>query len=340
MGRLGRRVGAFIILCMAFGDIHGFAATPPQSSPLRFVRIGTGPTGGTYFPIGGLIANAISNPPGSAECDLGGSCGVPGLIAAAVATQGSVDNVKRLAEGSLDFAISQANVALDAFAGRSEFAGKQQLADLRAIGVLFPEAVHVVVRADARISAIGALRGKRVSVGEPRSGTFTTAETILSAFGLRTKDLTASYSKLARAGEELRAGRIDGFFMVAGYPVEAIATLAESMPIALVPITGKAAESVTKREPILTPTMIPGGIYKDVPATPTLGVPALLVVDAKTDEALVYAVTKALWDQRNQRVLRSGHPEGRNIRIERSLDGLTIPLHPGAARFYQEAKKG
>jgi TRAP transporter TAXI family solute receptor len=325
------RVGVAIVALAVVAP--GFAAA---AEPDRFIRIGTGPIGGTYFPIGGLIANAISNPPGSAACELGGSCGVPGLIAASVASQGSIDNLQALAGGRVDLGLAQADVARDAYRGEGVFAGRPAMAELRSIGNLFPEAVHVAVRADAGIKGIAQLKQRRVSLGEPDSGTLATAKTVLGGFRLAPRDLTASFEKLTRATDRLARGEIDALFMVGGYPVEAIARLSDTLPIALLPIDGKPAEEILAQEPLLAPSVIPAGSYAGVKPTPTVGPRAQLLATARLPDELAYAITKALWHPGNRRLLDGGHPEGRNILLAQAVDGLVAPLHPGAARYYAE----
>ena len=325
---------ALLLLYTAIGLAGSIGSpTSPRAEEIRFVRIGTGPIGGTYFPVGGLIANVISGPPGSMACDLGGSCGVPGLIAAAVSTQGSLDNVRGMAGATLDLALCQANIAHDAYTGSGLYAGNR-VETLRVIANLFPEAVHVVVRKDGGIRSIGELEGKRVSVGEKNSGTLATAKTVLRGYGLALKDLKPVYEKLVRSADMLTAGEIDAFFMVGGQPIAAIAHSAERIAIALLPINGRDAERILGAEPFFSPTLIPGDAYTGVPATETIGVGAQLLVLATMDEDLAYAITRSLWDPRNRKVLDAGTPNGRRMRLQSALDGLAVPLHAGARRFY------
>ena len=131
--------------------VAGPAQAQTQDKGLKFFRIGTGSTSGVYFPIGGLIASAISNPPGSRQCDRGGSCGVPGLISVAQATMGSVDNVQAIATGALESGLAQADVATWAYNGTGIFKGKKPVTNLRAIANLYPESIHVVVRRAAKV---------------------------------------------------------------------------------------------------------------------------------------------------------------------------------------------
>ncbi len=248
------------------------AADPAQD--IRFLRIGTGATGGTYFPVGGLIANAISNPPGSLDCLKGGSCGVPGLIATAVATQGSVENVRAVAAGALDMALTQANVAFYAHSGAGPFADREPLVELRAVANLFPEAVQLVTRRDSGIESVRDLKGKRVSLGEPESGTLVITDIVLGGYGLGRGDLTASFERVGTAGDMLVAGEIDAFFMVSGYPMTAISQTAESIPIRLVQILGPEADKIRKSYPFLGADVIPAGTYDGVGGTVTLKVGA------------------------------------------------------------------
>src|SRR5215510_6799718 len=159
----------------------GGAGAPPVGAQdeTRFFRIGTGPTTGNYFTIGGIIANAISNPPGSRPCDKGGSCGVPGLIAVAQTTQGSVQNVELIADRTLDSGLCQSDVAYWAYSGTGMYSGGTPFDGLRTIANLYQESLQIVVRADSKIAAIGDLRGKRISLGGRGSGTRATAVLVL-----------------------------------------------------------------------------------------------------------------------------------------------------------------
>ena len=146
---------------------------------MQFFRIGTGGTAGTYYPIGGLIANAISNPPGSRACEEGGSCGVPGLVATAVASNGSVGNVNSINGGTLEAGFSQSDVAYWAQTGTGLWEGQPAVEKLRLIANLYPESIHLVARKDAGIASVADLKGKKVSLDEPGSGTLVDAKIIL-----------------------------------------------------------------------------------------------------------------------------------------------------------------
>jgi TRAP transporter TAXI family solute receptor len=304
---------------------------------LKFFTIGTGGTAATYYPVGGVIANAISNPPGSRPCDEGGSCGVPGLIASAVSSRGSVDNVNAIVSGLRNSGFAQSDVAYWAYTGTGTMEGQPPAADLRAIAALFPEHIHLVALADSGINSVADLAGKRVSLDEPGSGTFVDANLILEANGLTEGSFTAEALKPDASGDALRNGQIDAFFFVGGFPTGAIVELASAVKIKLVPIDGAGAEALTSKYAFFSASDIPEGAYEGVPATATVAVGAQWITSAKEDEALIYEITKALWNEKSRVLLDVGHAKGKSITADTALEGIGIPLHAGAERFYKEA---
>lgn len=313
------------------------AAFALENAALRFFRIGTASTAGTYFPIGGILANAISHPPGSRPCERGGSCGVPNLIAVVQSTDGSVDNVRQIASGNLDSGFVQADVAYWAYHGKGLFADQGPTRNLRAIANLYPEAVHVVIRQDADVRRIEDLAGKRISIDREGSGTRVDAKLILQAHGLTTDDIRAAGVPAGQAADMVRTGDLDGFFFVAGTPAKAIANLAEEVPLALVPIAGPESEALRRDYPFFARHAITAGTYFNIAHTDTLAVGAQWIVDERIDAETVYQITRALWHPNTRLLLDSGHPKGAQIRLETALDGVGIPLHDGARRWYEEA---
>jgi TRAP transporter TAXI family solute receptor len=303
---------------------------------ITFFRIGTGGTSGTYFPIGGLIANAISNPPGSRACADGGSCGVPGLVATAVASNGSVANVAAIASGSMQSAFTQSDVAYWAYNGSGIYDGRPKVDVLRAIANLYPESFHLVVRKGTDIKTIADLKGKRMSLDEPGSGTLVDARLIFAAYGLTEKDIKAEYLKPQTAADRLKEGSLDAFFAVAGWPQGAIAELAATTGIDLLPIDGPQAEKLIKEYSFFAADEIPEGAYKNVPGVKTVSVNAIWATSAKQPDQLIYDITAALWNPSTRKLLDSGHAKGRAIKLESAVQGLGIPLHPGAEKFYRE----
>ena len=304
---------------------------------IRYFRIGTGATTGTYFPIGSEIAGAVSNPPGSRECSRGGSCGVPGVIAVAQASQGSVENAQQVFKGQLESALCQADVANWAYGGTNLFEKQGAMNTLRALANLYSETVHIIVRADSGIRTLKDLKGKRVALGEPESGTLVDAKLVLSAVGLAEKDVKGSYVKLAAAEDALKDGSLDAAFQIAGYPVTAIAELATSLPIRLLPVPPEAIDKLKKKYGFFTESTIPANTYEGVGNdTATLGIGAQWIATSNLETDFVYQMVKALWNDSTRRLLDSGHPIGKRIARDHALDGLALPLHPGAEKYYRE----
>src|SRR5712691_11594364 len=304
----------------------------------RFFRIGTAATGGSFFEIGGLVASAISSPAGGPACGRGGSCGVRGLVAVAQATPGSIENLRLINSGQIESGFAQADLAGWAYRGVNLFGEAGRLQRLRAIASLFPAAAHLVVRAESPIHSLADLAGKSVSVGEAGSGSAADSAVLLTAAGLDQKKVTRKNLRPGPAAEELKAGTLDAIFLVGGYPVPAIRDLAASLPIRLVPIEGEVVDALKKDFSFYYLSEIPAGSYpgNDVDP-PSLGFSALWLVNADIDSDLVYAITRSLWHPTTAKLFASLDPIGKRIRPERALDGLSVPLHPGAARFYREA---
>jgi TRAP transporter TAXI family solute receptor len=321
----------------AFGVLFGLGSVlPSHAQDFNFFTIGTGGVSLTYYPVGGMIANAISKPPGSRECGQGGSCGVDGLIASAVSTRGSVDNLTAIASGLRDSGFAQSDLAYWAYSGTGSAADRPAATELRTIAGLFQEHIHLVTLKDSGIAAVADLKGKRVSLDERGSGTFVDANLILKANGFAESDLQSRNLKGADASRALRNGTIDAFFIVAGYPTKALVELASNTDMALVPIDGPAAIQLTQAHSFFSSSIIPETAYDGVKAVPTISVGAQWYTHQNKDEELIYQITKALWNPETRQLLDEGHAAGRTIAFETALDGLSVPLHAGAARFYKE----
>ncbi|MCB8822471.1 TAXI family TRAP transporter solute-binding subunit [Microvirga rosea] len=289
-----------------------------------FFRIGTGGTAGTYYPVGGLLANAISSP--------------PQLILTAQASNGSVANINSIASGALESGFSQADVAYWAYTGTGLFEGKSKLEDLRLLANLYPESIHLVAAKAANIKSVADLKGKRVSLDEPGSGTLVDARIILNAWGIKEGDVKADFLKPNQAAEKMRDGGMDAFFFVGGYPTSAITELAATGGgIDIVPLAGPEADALMKQYNFFSTDEIPANTYKDVGAVKTLAVGAHWITSAKVPENVVYEVVKNLWSDKTRAALDAGHAKGKFIRKETALTGAGIPVHPGAAKFYKEA---
>ena len=308
-------------LFMVLGLAAAIAA-PVQAQ--QFFRIGTGGTAGTYYPVGGMIANAVSQP--------------GKIVATAQATNGSVANVNGVAGGALESGFSQSDVATWAYTGTGVYEGKPKVSDLRMIANLYPESIHLVVKKGSGIKSVSDLKGKRVALDEPGSGTLVNARIVLAAYGVKESDIKPEYIKPNQAGDKLKDGALDAFFFVGGAPAGAIAELASSgTGIELVPLSGPQADALRRTNPYLAVDTIAAGTYKDVPAVQTMAMGAQWVTSAKADTETVYQITKALFGKAAQDTLAAGHAKGKFITKENAVKGVGIPFHPGAEKFYKEA---
>ena len=328
---------ARLVRAAAFGAAMIVAGSAAVAQEPQFFRIGTGGTSGTYYPIGGLIANAISSPPGSRPCDEGGSCGYPGLIASALSANGSVANINAIAGGTLESGFSQSDVATWAQTGTGIWEGREPVEKLRVIANLYPETIHLVASASSGIESVADLKGKKVSLDEPGSGTLVDARIIMGAYGLTEDDINAAFLKPDQAAERMRDGAMDAFFFVGGFPAGAIAELASQEAITLVPISGPEADAVIGEYTFFAQNTVPAGTYEGVDSdVDTLSVGAQWVTSADLPEDLIYGITAALWNDSTRALLDSGHQKGKMITLETALDGVGIPIHPGAEKFYRE----
>ncbi len=322
---------------LAMPALRPLPAAAVSAQEARFFRIATGPTESGYFEIGSLLGNIVSSPPGGRECDRGGSCGVPGLIAVTQTTPGAIANIEAIRTQRVESALCQADIAYWAYHGTSLYRKQGAVRNLRAIANLYPEALHVVTRRAANIREFRQLRGKSVALGEKDSSTLVTARAVLQAAGLQEKDIKAQFLKPAEAADALREGKLDAFFDMAGLPSPIIADLAASTEISLLPIAGPFAQRLMAAYPFFAETYVPVTAYAGVTETYTVSVGVLWIVAAEIEESVVYGLTRALWHPNNRRALENGHPYGKLIRRDQSTEAVALQLHPGAALYYFEA---
>ncbi|MEL6372897.1 MAG: TAXI family TRAP transporter solute-binding subunit [Pseudomonadota bacterium] len=312
-----------------------------QAQELKFFRIGTGSAGGTYFPIGGILANAISNPPGSRPCDKGGNCGVPGLVAIAQSTNASAHNCTAVNAGQLEAGLTGAATLFQAYNGVGKFKGKKK-PKLRVIANLYPEDLHLVLPKGATLKGgMKDLKGKRVSIFQAGSGTQIAVELFLKELDMTRSDYKPFELNTAQSAERLADGQIDAFFVAGGTPLGGVVQLDSTKGMVLYSFTPEEIAMMNKVLPYYVPSTIPAGTYENYnKATKTVAVNGILITNADQSEDLVYQITKAMWSKTARRLLDNGHAKGKVIRAETALKGikaLGVPLHPGAAKFYKEA---
>ena len=337
----GRSPGLWLFLGLGLGGLLAPALAADAVPPVTYFRLAAGSVASADFPVGEAIANLISKPPGSAPCEPGGRCGVPGLVASAETSAGALGDVRAVAGGLIDSALVPADVVDWAWRGTGPFTGEGPRRDLAIIATLHRASLHLVVRRGAGITRLRDLKGKRVSLGAPNTLTAVEARLVLEAAGLKERNLVVSRLEAGRAADALAAGRLDAFFLVDSWPAQVIADLAVRDTVDLLPLDGRVAESLRARNPLLAATAIPAGTYGSIPATPTLDIAIAWIIPAAAGDDLVYQLARALFDPVNRPVLQRAHPSmsgiSPGISPGKAPGTAGVPLHPGAARYYAQA---
>jgi hypothetical protein len=319
---------ALLFLAVTFGEA--------QTNALRqSFQIATGPTDGTYFPVGQLIAGVVSHPPGVDRCQIPDVCGPEGLIISARTSDGSVANVLAVNAGRVDSGLAQADIVDQAIRGTGAFRRAGPQTHVRVLAGLFDEDVHLIVAVHSRIAKVSDLRGKRVSIGGEQSGTLEMARAVLAAYGLSERTIKARHDP-ADMSAALLGSKLDAFFFVGGAPVPLIDNLLARRQARLVPIDGKGREKLVRAVPALSAGTIAANTYRGVPAVQTVQVRALWIVRDTTPVSLVYGIAKSLFNASNRAQLDAAMPATRSIRIDAAADVLPAPLHPGALRYFRE----
>jgi len=308
---------SFFILVLVFSLMTGCSGSE------QFVTITTGGTGGTYYPIGGAIAKAVGD-------------NTDGLTVTAQAGNASVSNCNLINEGETESALVQNNVAFWAYAGEQSFEGNA-VGKLRGIASLYPEAIQLIALEESGITSVEDLKGKKVCVGEQGSGVYADVINILAAYDMTIDDLKADFLSFSEGSAKLKDKQIDAAFLTAGYPTSAVVDVATSRNLTLVQIDEDKINKMIESSPYYAATVIPGGTYKGVDADIiTATTMAMWVCSSDLDEKLVYDMTKALWE--NQSTVAEAHEKGKVVTLDTALEGMGIPLHPGAEKYYNEMK--
>jgi uncharacterized protein len=326
-------VGSVLTAAFIIASADLVAQTVPQRISFQIL---TGSTGGSYFPLGQLIAGMISHPPGVDHCAAAGTCGPAGLMISARTSDGAVANVLAVNAAQADSGFAQQDVITAAVAGTDAFRKPGKQDRIRIIARLFTEEVHLIVAAKGTIHTVADLRGKRVSLGADSSGTSVTARKVLTAYGIPLRRIKASHNTSDVDAQLLQKGEIDAFFFVGGEPVSLVDDLLARGVARLVPVDGAGRAKLLKAEPMLGADVIRAGIYRNTGAVATVSVPAYWIVNASVPEPVVYGITKALFAPGNRSALRD-NPLSATIRISDNTGKLPAPLHPGAAHYLHDA---
>jgi len=285
-----------------------------------FLTIATGGTAGTYYPLGAGMADIWNK-------------NIKGMNAMVQSTGASVANINLLKNKEVDLIFVQNDVAFYAHNGVELF--KEPFPQLRGLATLYPETVQIVALADRGINSVYDLKGKRVAVGAAGSGTEVNARQILAAAGITYNDIKVQYLSFAEAANNLKDGNIDAAFVTAGHPTAAIVDLAAVRKIVLVPVANEIIASLQKDYPFYVKIVVPAGTYKGVDTdVVTVAVKAMLAVRAEMPEDLAYQLLKTMYA--NQKRLIEAHAKGELIIPETGKEGMSIPLHPGAEKFFKE----
>ena len=284
------------------------------------LTMGTGGTGGTYYAFGSVLSQYIEN--------------YAGVSCVAVSTDGSKANIQGVDAGDYQLGTVQSDVMAYAWNGTNTFAETGKVNTFRVVGGLYAEAVQLITM-DPNIKSVADLAGKKVSIGAPASGVYFNAMDVLGAANLTLNDITPQYLSFNDSVDNLKDGKIDAAFVVAGAPTPAVVDLMTSKDAYLVPIDGETAASIMSKCPYYTEYTIPAGTYKGQDAdVKTITVKATLIVSADADEETVYNLTKAIYE--NAAAIAAEHAKGAELSIENATTGMTAPFHKGAARYFAE----
>jgi uncharacterized protein len=298
--------------------------SPTALAQQKFITVGTGGVTGVYYAVGGAICRLVNKD--RAKTNL--RCSVE-------STGGSAYNVNTLKAGELDFGMAQSDVQYQGYKGVGSF--KEPFADMRSVFSVHPEPFTLVARKEAGVNGLADFKGKRLNIGNPGSGTRAAMDELLVAMGMKAADFSlASELKADEHGAALCDNKIDGFFYGVGHPSANIQDPTTACAAKLVPITGPVIDALVKKNSYFAYATIPGGIYSNNPQpTKTYGVLATMVTTSKTPADTVYVLTKAVFD--NFEEFKKLHPAFANLDPKTMVaDGLTAPLHEGAARYYRE----
>ncbi len=316
-----------LAMALCFGVVFASAMAPvPVQAKATFVTIGTGGITGIYYPTGGAIAKMVNKKRKEY-----------GIRATVESTGGSVFNVNALMTGDLDFGVVQSDRQYQALKGIADWKDKGPQKDLRAVFTVHPESLTLVAADDSGINTIQDLRGKRINIGNPGSGTRQQSIDALTNAGIDYKnDLKAEGIKAAESAGLLQDGRIDAFFYTVGHPNGSIKEATAGVrKVHFVPITG--VEKLLAQHPYYGKGIIPIKAYpgaSNKEDVETFGVKATFVTSAKVPDKVVYAITKEVFD--NFESFKKLHPAYQVLTKKNMLEGMSAPIHPGAMKYYKE----
>jgi len=309
---------ALMILLIACFMVAGLA-TAAVAADVKMV-LATGGTAGTYYPFGGGMAKIWNSK-------------IPGMNVTAQATGASVENVRLVNRGEAELAIVQSDTIDFAFNAKEAF--KEKLTKMAVLAVLYPEVIQVVVRGDSKIDSFADLKGKKVGVGAPGSGTEANFRQLSDGYGLKKEDVKAQYLSFSESAEQFKDKHIDAFVVTAGIPNAAIMDIGSQHNINIINIADDKAAVIVKKYPFLSPFTIPANTYKNqTKPVKTIAVNAVLIASTSVKNDVAYQIVKTLFE--NQKELAATHAKGKELNLKTASTGVSIPFHPGAVKYYKE----
>jgi TRAP transporter TAXI family solute receptor len=282
--------------------------------------LATGGTAGTYYPYGGAMSKIWNSK-------------IPGMNVTAQATGASVENVRLMNRDEVELALVQSDTIDFAFNAKEAF--KEKLTKMGVVAVLYPELIHIVVRGELDINSFSGLRGKKIGVGAPGSGTEANFRQLMDIHRMGKDDVSTQYLSFAESADQFKDRRIDAFMVTGGVPTSAIMDVATQREIKILPIEDTMLSILTAKYPFLSSAVIPANSYKGVTKdVKTAAVNAVLIAHPKLSTDVVYNLTKALFE--NQAELAAAHAKGKVLSLQGAATGVSIPFHPGAAKYYKE----
>jgi uncharacterized protein len=298
------------------GENKGQGGEKTEEKP-KFISILTGGTGGTYYPLGGSFAKIIKDE--------------TGIEANAETSGASAENMTTLKNGDAEIAFSQTDIASYAKEGQLMFKDNQ-VDNVMAIGTLYPETIQIVTTKKSGITSVEDLKGKKVSVGAPGSGTNPNAEQILEMYGMTFDDINKQDLSFDESTQGIQDGTIDAAFVTAGTPTGAVESLSATEEVVIVPIAEDKIVALIEKYPYYVKDEVPSGTYGLTNAVTTVAVQAMLVARTDLSEEVVYDITKAIFENLDQVT----HAKGKLIKVENALNGVGIDVHPGAQKYFDE----
>jgi TRAP transporter TAXI family solute receptor len=292
-----------------------------QQAETVFINIGTGGTAGTYYPLGGAMAEILK-------------ANIPGVNATAESTGASSANINMLNQGEIELALVQNDVSYYADLGIELFEEQGKIEGLRAIATLYPEVCQIITTKNTGITSVADFAGKKIAVGAAGSGVEANARQILAAYGLSYEDIKPQYLSFAEAAAGLKDGNIDAGFITAGTPTSAVLDLSAQNQVVLISIDDAIADQLVEEYPFYTKVLIPADVYNTDADVQTLAVKAMLATTDKMSEEMAYNITKAIFENLDK--LAAAHAAGKLVSLETAQEGISIPLHPGAEKYFNE----